>query len=104
MVQQGLIQDRQTAIGLPCSTSKKNICFTERCGIRELQEGKTESYFDWGEMSCKQDTSFLVSRKGEKVGYVEVVQDLTGVIRRNQYRKRRSTGWPAIWHAWQKET
>jgi methyl-accepting chemotaxis protein len=81
MVDQGYVTDRNAAAGRPCSTAAANICNTEKCGIRQLQKGVPESYFDWvGGSKCKQDTSNLVNIKGAHIGYVEVVQDLTSMV------------------------
>jgi methyl-accepting chemotaxis protein len=81
MVDQGYVADRKAAVGRPCSTANANICNTEKCGIRQLQKGVPESYFDWvGGSKCKQDTSNLVNIKGAHIGYVEVVQDLTSMV------------------------
>ena len=87
LIKEGRIKDRDSAVGLPCSNAAANICNTEACGIRQLQKGVNESFFDWCGSSCKQDTSYLVNRKGEKIGYVEVVQDLTAIIRNRDYSK-----------------
>ncbi|WP_437178152.1 methyl-accepting chemotaxis protein [Geomonas oryzisoli] len=87
LVKEGRIRDRRTALGLPCSNAAANICNTEGCGIKQLHRGVPESYFDWCGSGCKQDTSYLLNRKGEKIGYVEVVQDLTAIIRNRDYTK-----------------
>ena len=54
---------------------------------KQLHKGIAESYFDWCGSGCKQDTSYLVNRKGDKIGYVEVVTDLTAMIRNRDYTK-----------------
>ncbi len=90
-VEQKNIKDRKDAIGKPCSTAGANICNTENCGIKQLHKGKGETYFDWCGMSCKQDTSYLHNAKGEKIGYIEVVQDLTAMIRNNEYTNKEVT-------------
>ena len=87
LVKEGRIRDRGTALGLPCSNAAANICNNDGCGIKQLHKGVTESFFDWCGSGCKQDTSYLVNRKGEKIGYVEVVQDLTAMIRNRDYTK-----------------
>ncbi|WP_456237448.1 methyl-accepting chemotaxis protein [Geomonas propionica] len=87
LVKEGRIRDRGTALGLPCSNAAANICNAEGCGIKQLHKGVNESYFDWCGSGCKQDTSYLMNRKGEKIGYVEVVQDLTAIIRNRDYTK-----------------
>jgi methyl-accepting chemotaxis protein len=80
MVDQRYIRDRSDAVGRPCSTANANICRTEKCGIAQLKRGVPESFFDWCGMNCKQDTSNLITIKGQNVGFVEVVQDLSATI------------------------
>jgi methyl-accepting chemotaxis protein len=87
MVDQKIVKDRKQAVGMPCCSADANICNTESCGIKQLHKGVGESYFDWHGMSCKQDTSYITNAKGEKVGYVEIVQDLTSMIRVSEYTK-----------------
>jgi methyl-accepting chemotaxis protein len=86
MVDQGYVRDRKDAVGRPCSTANANICKTNNCGIHQLvQLGKTDSYFDWCGMNCKQDTANLVNSKGQKTGFVETVTDLTSILRVKDY-------------------
>jgi methyl-accepting chemotaxis protein len=85
LMEAGQIADRKTAVGKPCSNAAANICNTEKCGIRQLQRGNGESFFDWHGSQCKQDTSYLVNHNGDKVGYVEVVTDLTPILRNRDY-------------------
>ena len=85
MVGQGYVKDRKAGIGKPCSTANANICNTSECGIRRLERGNKDSFFDWCGMNCKQYTSFITNSKGEKVGFVEVVQDLTPTLRVKNY-------------------
>ncbi|ACL17015.1 methyl-accepting chemotaxis protein [Methanosphaerula palustris] len=87
LIEQGAIKNRDTSMGLPCSTANATICNTEGCGIRQLHKGVTESYFVWGEMNGKQTTSSLRDQKGNQIGYVEVVQDLTSVIAVRDFTK-----------------
>jgi methyl-accepting chemotaxis protein len=85
---EGRIKNRIAAVGMPCSNAAANICNTEKCGIRQLQKGVPESFFDWCGMGCKQDTAALLDRRGQKIGYVEVVQDLTPLMRTRDYTRR----------------
>lgn len=87
MINQGVIRDRKSGYGLACSHAGANICNTEKCGIKQLHMGKAESYFDWCGMNNKQDTAYIKNAKGENVGYVEVVTDLTSIIRVSDYTK-----------------
>ncbi|HEX8989549.1 MAG TPA: methyl-accepting chemotaxis protein [Rhodocyclaceae bacterium] len=47
-----------------------------------------ESFFDWCGMNCKQDTAPVLNAKGETVGYVETVTDLTPTLRVKSYTER----------------
>jgi methyl-accepting chemotaxis protein len=87
MVGQGVCKDRKSSYGRDCSNAGANICNTDKCGIKQLLKGKSESFFDWCGMKCKQDTSYLKNVKGERVGFVEVVTDLTSIIRVSDYTK-----------------
>jgi methyl-accepting chemotaxis protein len=87
LVEAGQIKDRDTALGTPCCNAAANICNTDGCGIKQLNKGVPESFFDWHGSKCKQDTSYLVNKNGEKIGYVEVVQDLTAIIKARDYTK-----------------
>lgn len=87
MIGQGVVKDRKSGYGRACSNAGANICNTQNCGIKQLLKGKAESYFDWCGMSCKQDTSYLRNHKGESIGFVEVVTDLTAILKVNSYTK-----------------
>ncbi len=88
MVDQGNIRDRQDAIHRPCSTANANICNTNKCGIVQLRSGVKESFFDWCGLNCKQDTAPVLNAKGETVGYVETVTDLTSTLRVKNYTEQ----------------
>ena len=79
------VVDRREAIGKACSNATANICNTEGCGIRQFNKGVKESYFDWCGMECKQDTAELLDKRGKRIGYVEVVSDLTPLVRAKHY-------------------
>lgn len=85
MISQGVIKDRDSCYGRACSNAGANICKTENCGISQLRKGVGQSYFSWCGMECKQDTSYLIDENGERIGFVEVVTDLTSLIRVNEY-------------------
>jgi methyl-accepting chemotaxis protein len=87
MIDNGAIIDRQSSYGRPCSTAAANICKTQKCGVKQLLQGCPESFFDWCGMHCKQDTSYLKNSRGEQIGFVEVVTDLTALIRTDEYTK-----------------
>ena len=85
MVERRYIRDRSDAVGRPCSTANANICNTDKCGIMQLRKGSPESFFDWADLRCKQDTSNLVNINGQHVGYVEVVTDLSATLISKDY-------------------
>lgn len=86
MIGSGVIKERDAACGMPCSSANADICNTEGCGIRRLvDQGLTDSYFEWVGRNNKQDTAYLLNKKGERVGYVEIVTDLTSIISVNEY-------------------
>ncbi len=95
MIAKGIIKDRESAYGMPCSRAGENICNTQKCGIKRLQNSradKAESYFEWCDMSCKQDTSYLRDANGKVIGYVEIITDLTSIISVNEYTKAAVAG------------
>ena len=51
----------------------------------QLGKGVGETYFDWNGQNCRQESSRLTNIKGEHIGFVEVVQDLTAVVRAKNY-------------------
>jgi methyl-accepting chemotaxis protein len=86
MIANGVIKDRDSACGMDCYNANADICRTENCGIRRLvDQGLSDSYFEWVGRSNKQDTAYLKNKKGENIGFVEVVTDLTPIIRVSTY-------------------
>lgn len=85
LVSHRIIKDRENSYGLPCSTAGASICNTENCGIKQLQNGITESYFSWLGKKFKQDTSAIKDEKGKLIGYVEIISDLTSIVELNEY-------------------
>ncbi len=88
MVDQGRVRDRNDAVGRPCSTANATICNTPQCGIVQLKGGVKESFFDWCGLNCKQDTAPVLNARGETVGYVETVTDLTATLRVKNYTEQ----------------
>ncbi|AFA48339.1 methyl-accepting chemotaxis protein [Acetobacterium woodii] len=88
MVNNHVIKDRAAGLGMDCYHADANICQTEGCGIRRLVDhGLSDSYFDWFGRNYRQDTAYLKDSKGENVGFVEVVTDLTPLIRVSDFTK-----------------
>jgi hypothetical protein len=77
---------RDESVGKQCSEVwKAAICGTDNCGIECLNRGKSSTTFNQGGMDFKVDASFLTDVKGKKVGHIEVVHDISGIIK-NQKR------------------
>ncbi len=73
---------REEVVGKHCSGWNADICNTERCGVclARSQGGKARSYFTQPALPGMRfvvDAAFLHNRHGEKVGHIEVVQDIT---------------------------
>lgn len=85
MVDNGTIRSRKDAPGMPCSSANASICKTDNCGLVQLAKGNGDTYFDWGAQNCRQESSKLINHKGEHIGFVEVVQDLTPLVRAKNY-------------------
>lgn len=89
LISAGLIGDREHAYGLACCTAGANICNTANCGIRRLvDQGLTQSYFQWGSKKERQDTAYLQNRKGENIGFVEIITDMSQILCINEYTKK----------------
>jgi methyl-accepting chemotaxis protein len=86
MIAQGVIKDRDSCKGMDCYNANADICRTDGCGIRRLvDKGIGETFFEWAGKSNKQDTAYLKDRHGQNAGFVEVVTDLTQIMRVSRY-------------------
>ena len=86
MIDGGVVKNRDQAYGMDCYNANADICRTEGCGIRRLiDKGIGETFFEWAGKSNKQDTAYLKDRYGANVGFVEVVTDLTQIMRVTRY-------------------
>ena len=73
--------------GTQCKNWKAGICETLDCGIARLRNGFSQTLFDqWG-ANFKVDTSYLTDSKGEKIGHVEVVSEITNLVAAANYEK-----------------
>lgn len=76
---------RSGVLGLPCSSWNANICNTENCSIARMKAGFAQTLFEDREKNLQANVSSILDAKGETVGYVEVVQDVTARARVNSY-------------------
>lgn len=87
LVSHKVIKSRDDSYGLDCSNAGASICNTNNCGIKQLQKGVGESYFDWLGKKYKQNTAPIKNENGKAVGYVETITDLTSIVSVNEYTK-----------------
>ena len=78
---------RKNMLGMQCSNWNANICNTEKCGIARLRSGNLQTFFEQQGMNFQVDTSYILNAKGEKIGHIEVVQDITARSRASIYLK-----------------
>lgn len=65
-------------VGLHCSAKKGNICNTPQCGIEQLRKGNTNviNHMPNGK-TMRITLGYLTNRNSEKIGHVEVGEDIT---------------------------
>ncbi len=86
-VEQFLNVKRKDVIGQPCSNWNAAICRTENCGVECLRRGKSRTAFDQNGRNFQVDSSYITNRKGERIGHIEVVQEITAQAKEAAYRK-----------------
>lgn len=78
-VEQLFNQKRSDFIGKPCNNWGAKICNTQQCGITCLKNGKCQTFFEQFDKDYQVDVNYLYDANGNKVGHVEVVQDITTI-------------------------
>ncbi|HEX7713322.1 MAG TPA: methyl-accepting chemotaxis protein [Bacillota bacterium] len=78
---------RKAAIGQPCSNWNANICRTEDCGIACLKRNKPQTFFDQQGRNFQVDSSYITNTKGQRIGHIEVVQDITEKTQGYEYQR-----------------
>lgn len=78
---------REDVVGHQCSEWNANICNTENCGIARLRKDFLMTFFDQGGGNFRVDTSYLHNIQGERIGHVEVVQDITKLVAGQRYQE-----------------
>ena len=68
---------RADVIGKQCNNWGAPICNTDKCGIACLRNNKSKTAFDQLGGFFEVDTTYLYNLKGDKVGHIEVVSDVT---------------------------
>ncbi len=76
---------RADVLGIQCSNWSADICNTEMCGIARLRAGDLQTMFAQSGRNFQVDTSYIMDANGEKIGHIEIVQDVTARSRVNGY-------------------
>ena len=78
-VEQMLGVKRKDVVGKPCSKWGAAICNTDNCGLDCLNRGINQTFFDQGGADFKVDVSYLLDENNNKIGHVELVQDISSI-------------------------
>jgi len=78
--------------GMQCSNWGAEICNTDRCGVKLLRKGQSTSFFKQPGMEneFQVDVTYIFDKKGNKIGHVEFVQDVTKIVSQQKYLERSS--------------
>ncbi|WP_298670221.1 methyl-accepting chemotaxis protein [uncultured Methanofollis sp.] len=75
-------RDRERDCGISCQATKGPLCNNNDCGIVKLrQSGKDEitTLFEIDGSSFQLDIAYLKDERGEKIGHIEIIQDITEI-------------------------
>ncbi len=78
---------RREVIGKQCHNWGASICKTENCGVEKVRRGKDVSFFEQFGGYFRVDTNYIMDKKGNKIGHVEFVQDMTDIKRQSDLIK-----------------
>ncbi len=84
-VEDMLGKPRKEVLGLPCSNWGSSMCGTHDCNIRQMERGTPSIVFVDGDEFHQVDTCYIHDSRGEKIGHVELVRDITPQSRASQY-------------------
>jgi methyl-accepting chemotaxis protein len=83
---------RADILGHQCNEWGADICKTDRCGIECIRKSVNTSFFTQPglDMDFQVDVQYLSNEKNERVGHIEIVQDISGRQRDLTYQKNQS--------------
>lgn len=84
-VEDTLKKPRKELIGKNCNNWGASICNTQKCGITRLKQGFTSTDFEQAGKFYTVECSYIQNAKGENVGHVEVVTNVTGLTKTQNY-------------------
>ena len=65
--------------GTSCKNWNSEICDTDKCGIAYAKRGLKRTFFNHKDLSYQVDIEILRDMGGEVAGFIEVMQDITGI-------------------------
>jgi methyl-accepting chemotaxis protein len=78
---------RKDVLGKACESWNADICRTESCGVARLRKGQLVTSLKQKGLTFRVDTGYLANSKGETVGHVEVMQDITLLTSVTEYQR-----------------
>ncbi|ONI40891.1 hypothetical protein AN396_00865 [Candidatus Epulonipiscium fishelsonii] len=72
-----LKRNRKQIKGKPCSEWKCPACNTPDCGITRLENGKKTTQCNIDGMEMLTDVNYILSYSGQRIGHIEITQDIT---------------------------
>jgi len=83
-VEDFLGKKRPEVLGQQCSSWGAAICNTANCGVKCLGRGQPSTSFNQMGMDFKVDSAYLKDKKGNNNGHIEIVQDITEMIKKQK--------------------
>lgn len=77
--------NRREILGRNCSSWGANICNTQNCGITRLKNGFNTTKFEQNGGYYNVDCSYVKNIRGENIGHVEVITDVTSLTKVMNY-------------------
>lgn len=87
---------RKEIMGHPCKEWGAGICNTENCGIVRLRKGFTSTNFEQSGGHFKVDVAYVKNAKGENVGHVEVVTEITPLVKMQKEMENKAAWYESI--------
>jgi len=81
---------RHEIIGKHCSNWGAGICKTNNCGIERIRNNKPLTFFEQFGGYFRVDTNYIIDKKGNRIGHVEFVQDVTEIKKQSDLIKSSS--------------
>jgi len=83
-------KSRKEWLGKQCSNWGADICNTEKCGVKTLRKGGLTSFFTQTglDKDFQVDTAYLIDEKGNQIGHIETVQDITKASQSAKYNEK----------------